>query len=150
MAGDDCGLYPELCRKVQVERKKRNMTAFYRIDKQSNLVVIHAEGVLTRRNFEEVRRHMMSDPDFDPQFSMLADCSAVTHVDLTAGEIRVLADMSPFDLTGRRAIVARRDVVYGLARMFEIVRSLRGDQHIRVFRNCNEALAWLFLKDQAA
>ena len=126
------------------------MAAFYRIDKQSNLVVIHAEGVLTRRNFEEVRLQMMNDLDFDPQFSMLADCSAVTHVDLTAGEIRVLADTSPFDLTARRAIVARRDVVYGLARMFEIVRSLRGDQHIRVFRNCNEALAWLFLKDQAA
>jgi hypothetical protein len=126
------------------------MTASYRIDKQNQLVVIQAEGVLTRNNFEEVRRQLMSDPDFDPQFSLLADCSAVTHVDLTAGEVRALADMSPFDLTARRAIVAKKDVVYGLARMFEIVRSLRGDQHIHVFRNCNEALAWLFIKDQAA
>jgi hypothetical protein len=126
------------------------MTAFYRIDRQNQLVVIHAEGVLTRKNFEEVRQQMMSDPDFDPQFSMLADCSAVTYVDLTAGEIRALADVSPFNLTARRAIVARKDVVYGLARMFEIVRSLRGDQYIRVFRNRNEAVSWLLLRDQAA
>jgi hypothetical protein len=34
--------------------------------------------------------------------------------------------------------------------MFEIVCGLRGNQHIHVFRNRDEALNWLLGKEQAA
>jgi hypothetical protein len=126
------------------------MPVSYRIDKRNGLVVIKATGVLTRSEFAETRRRLMSDPDFDPRFSQLADCTRVTRVTITAGEIRALADTSAFNLDARRAIVAKSDPVFGLARMFVTVRGLRGDEGIRVFRDRDQALVWLFKKDEAA
>jgi hypothetical protein len=93
----------------------------------------------------------LSDPDFDPSFSQLGDLSAVTGIDITADEVRIVAETSMFSLTARRALVGDSPEVYGLARMFSILRDFRGDREIRVFRSRKEALAWLLLEqDQAA
>jgi hypothetical protein len=40
------------------------------------------------------------------------------------------------------AIVAPTDVVFGLARMFQMMSEGRGN-HIEVFRGMDDALAWL-------
>ena len=126
------------------------MPLSYVIDKKNRLVLVTATGVLTVDEILEFRRQFTSDPDFDPNFSQLGDMSGVTQVVLTADEIKMLAETSPFSLTARRAFVGERPEVYGLARMFTTVRGLRGDQHTRVFRSRDEALAWLCKKDRAA
>jgi hypothetical protein len=128
-----------------------SMPLSYVIDKKNRLVVVTATGVLAVDEILEFRRQFSSDPDFDPDFSQLGDLSGVTKVVLTAAEIKMLAETGPFSHTARRAFVGLRPEVYGLARMFEIVRGLRGDQHVRVFHSRDEALAWLlFEKDRAA
>jgi len=39
--------------------------------------------------------------------------------------------------------VVPNDVIFGLARMYEILRELQGETGIRVFRTLDEALDWV-------
>ena len=125
------------------------MPVSYVIDKENRLVICTGTGVVTPDEVMEFRRQIVRDPDFDPSFSQLGDLSGIT-IDLTADEVKVLAERSPFSLTSRRAFVGKHPEAYGLARMFEIVRGLRGDLQVRVFRDREDALAWLLQKEQAA
>jgi hypothetical protein len=125
------------------------MPVSYVIDKENRLVISTATGVVTSEEIQGFRRQILQDPDFDPTFSQLGDLSLAT-LDLDADEVKVLAEGSVFSLTSRRALVGTSLEVYGLARMFEIVRGLRGDQAIRVFRTRDDALAWLLGRKQAA
>jgi hypothetical protein len=126
------------------------MPASYAIDKQKRLVVTSAWGKCTVEDALEFRRQILKDEDFDPSFAQLADFSAVTTIDISPGEVRMLAWMSPFSPGSRRAIVVQSQLAFGLARIFETLRTLRGERYIRVFHTREEALAWIFLKDQAA
>jgi hypothetical protein len=126
------------------------MPVSYVIDKENRLVISTATGVVTSDEIYTFRGQILQDPDFDPSFSQLGDFSSLETLDLDADEIKVLAERSVFSLTSRRAFVGTSLVVYGLVRMFEIVRGLRGDQQIRVFRTRDEALDWLLGKQQAA
>ena len=126
------------------------MPASYAIDKQKRLVVTCAWGVCTAQDALEFRRQILKDENFDPSFAQLADFSAVTTIDITPGEVRMLAGDNIFSPDSRRAIVVEGQLAFGLARIFETLRGLRGDRHVRVFHTRDEALAWIFLKDRAA
>jgi hypothetical protein len=126
------------------------MPVSYVIDKENRLVISTATGVVTSDEIYAFRRQILQDPDFDPSFSQLGDLSSLDTIDLDADEVKVLAERSVFSLASRRALVGTNLEVYGLGRMFEIVRGLRGDQQIRVFRTRDEALDWLLGKQQAA
>jgi hypothetical protein len=126
------------------------MPVSYAIDKENKLVVGTATGVVTLDEILESRRQLLNNPDFDPTFFQLGDLSGVTKVDLTADQVKMLAETSPFSPASRRAFVGESLEVYGLVRMFEIVRGLRGDHNVRAFRSCDKALAWLLKKDRAA
>ncbi len=126
------------------------MPASYVIDKQRRLVITRAWGICTVEDALEFRRRILADKDFDPNFAQLADFTGVTGIEITPGEVRMLAWVTPFSPDSRRAIVAENPVAFGFSRIYETLRGLRGDQHVRVFRNREEALAWIFLQDQAA
>ncbi len=126
------------------------MPASYSIDKQRRLVVTRAWGDCTVNDALEFRRQILKDKDFDPSFAQLADFTAVTGIDFTPGDVRLLSWVTPFSPESRRAIVVENPLAFGFARIYQTLRSLRGDRHVRVFRDRKEALAWIFLKDQAA
>jgi hypothetical protein len=126
------------------------MPVSYAIDKQKRLVVTCAWGTCTAEDALEFRRQILKDPNFDPSFDQLADFSAVTTIDITPAEVRMLAGGNIFSPYSRRAIVVQGQLAFGLARIFETLRGLRGDHHVRVFHTRDEALAWIFVKDQAA
>ena len=92
------------------------------------------------------QQRLASDPDFDPSFSQLVDLTHVTSVDVTASDIRKLAQANLFSCGSRRAILATSEVAFGLARMFEALRESAGEDGIQVFRDLNEALDWLFAR----
>ena len=48
-----------------------------------------------------------------------------------------------FSPRSRRACVVKDDAQFGLARMFEIHRDLKGESGIRVFRSMEKALEWI-------
>jgi hypothetical protein len=126
------------------------MPTSYKIDKRRKVVMCAFSGVVSRDDVLATREQLLQDPDFDPNYSQLLDLTGATQLDFKGNHVRFLADMSPHSLGSRRAIVAGSELEFGFARMFEIVRTLRGDQHIRVFRNRASALAWLIAKSKAA
>ena len=126
------------------------MPSSYVIDKERKLVITTAWGDCNAEDVLEFRKQVLRDSDFDPSFSQLADFTGVTKVDVSPDEVRMLATKSPFSTQSRRALVADNQVIFGLSKMFGILRNLRGEKLIRVFRSRSEALDWLLEKDKAA
>jgi hypothetical protein len=123
------------------------MPAFYKIDKERKLVMSSGSGVLTREDLLGHQERLLKDPEFDPTFSQLSDLTQITKVDVTPEDVRLAARKNIFSPQSRRALLVKDDLQFGLARMFEIHRELAGEKGIRVFRNIDEALDWIFAKD---
>lgn len=118
------------------------MPAGYTIDKARRIVMSSGSGILTKADLIAHRRKLTSDPDFDPDYSQVMDFSDVMDVDVEASDIREMATEHVFSPASRRAIIVRTNAIYGLARIFEIHRDMRGERGVRVFRNREEGLAW--------
>ena len=89
-------------------------------------------------------------PNSTRKFSQLADFSEVNSFDLTGDDVRELASKSVFSSQSRRALIASGDLAFGLGRMFEALRDLKGESGIRVFRDKEEALNWVLGKGKGA
>ncbi len=126
------------------------MPVSYEIDKAKRLVVCIATGVCTADDILGFHEEVVKDRDFDPSFSQLVDGTGITSTDITPSRMRILAERSPFLLTSRRAFVAESQLGFALARVYEIVRGLKGDRQIRVFRNRTAALDWVLQRNTAA
>jgi hypothetical protein len=133
-----------------IAEARGSMPIRYRIDRKKRLVECVLSGFITADHVLEFDLQIVRDPGFDPAFSQLIDCTAIEGTDVTPARMRVLAEESPFSATSRRALVAESPLGFGLSRVYEIVRSLRGDQHICVFRNRKQALNWLLEEREAA
>jgi hypothetical protein len=122
----------------------------YKIDKERKLVMSTGSGVVTMAESLAHQDNLLKDPDFAPSFSQLMDLTHVTELQLGTEDVRRIAQRPIFSGDSRRAIVASRDVVFGVLRMFEIFREHLGETGIRVFRNLDEALAWVLAKNSGA
>jgi hypothetical protein len=120
------------------------MPAFYKIDKEHRVVLSTASGVFDLAAALAHQDQLLADPDFDPSYSQLLDYSHVTDVRIDANDVRKLAERSVFWPCSRRAMYVTRDIEYGFARMFEMLRENAGEKGIRVFRNLDDALTWIF------
>ena len=93
---------------------------------------------------QAIRRH----PDFDPQFRELIDASKVTSFDVSSDEVRDFAvQPPPFAASARRVLVASEDLVFGLARMFQIFGAEQRP-HFEVVRTLEEAHQLLGIKGE--
>lgn len=90
---------------------------------------------------------LASSADYDPEADDLVDLSAVTRFDVSAEGLRKVMDLfAPIDQLGiatRLAIVAPADAVYGVARMYQMLRGDDVPEEISVFRDRAAADAWL-------
>ncbi|HYW32719.1 MAG TPA: hypothetical protein VE869_14565 [Gemmatimonas sp.] len=90
---------------------------------------------------------LLSAPDYDATADDLVDLRGVTHLGVTPEGLRGIMSMfTPIDELGiatRLAIVAPTDAVYGVSRMYELLRGDGVPEEIRVFRDLNAALQWL-------
>jgi hypothetical protein len=125
------------------------MANFYEIDKERRLITSTASGVITLREVWAHQEKLGKDPDFDPGFAQLLDVTQVTKLKLSSEDVRRVADSNTFSTNPRLAIVATSSLVYGMARMFQIFREMKGEEKTRVFRDRDEALAWVLGKDGA-
>jgi hypothetical protein len=77
---------------------------------------------------------------------MLCDCSNIENFDVSTKDIDDITEwqVSIDELIGdgRCAVIASKDSVYGMSRMWEILSSERSQQ-ICVFRQMNDAITWL-------
>ena len=120
------------------------------IDREAGIVYSTFYGDVDTAELVEqvaaIRRHS----DFDPQFRELIDASNVTSFDVSSDEVRDLAiQPAPFAPSARRVLVASEDLVFGLARMFQI---FGGEQrpHFEVVRTLEQAYQLLGLKRKLA
>ena len=74
----------------------------------------------------------------------IIDARDVEEVRVTAEGLRSISIATPYGPGSRRALVATSDVMFGMARMFEMLREEDGDV-FRVFRSMKEAMDWLDL-----
>lgn len=98
--------------------------------------------------------NLFADGAMRPGMKQLTDWRAVTHIDVTAETMRATAETirafverqrhQPNFTSSQLAIVVAQTVVYGMARMYQIL-SEEHDPHIGVFRDIDEARAWLGL-----
>jgi hypothetical protein len=135
-----------ICRDGSVEC----MSAFYTIDKERRLVLSSGAGVLTKEDLLGHMDRLSKDPDFDPDFSQVSDFRQIAALEIGPEDVRQLAQRNIFSPRSRRAFVVKDDFQFGLARMFEIHRELKGEMGIRVFRNFDEAMDWIMVGDASS
>jgi len=126
------------------------MPQFYKIDKERRLVLSTGSGVFSRADAAAHMEKLLRDPDFDPNYSQIADFTQVAKIELSAKDVHELAQRSVFSPQSRRALIVPNEVAYGLGRMFEMLRENQGEIGIRIFRNLEEALDWVFSKSASA
>ena len=120
------------------------MPVEYKIDKLSGGVFSSASGIITDLDAYSHQDKLRNDPEFDPCFFQLFDCTKVTQADLSTDAIHQLAERNPFGLGALRAFVAPSDLMYGLSRMFQILTDHHQDE-LSVFRDIHEARKHLSL-----
>ena len=117
----------------------------YRIDKARKLVLSCASGTFTVADLKAQHDALRADPDFSPEFDLLADFTQVTRFDISSAELAGMASSTVYSATSRLAAVSTNDEGYGLLRMYMAFREIRGgaEDQIRPFRNHDDALRWL-------
>lgn len=109
-------------------------------------------GVVT---FDQVIEHfdeLCADPGRPAQLDVLLDLRDIETLP-DRSQVRAVADevakLPPLGSWGILAVVASRDVVFGVSRMFETL-SQSTFRSTHVFRECEDAEAWLALHGGAA
>jgi hypothetical protein len=122
------------------------MPLSYRIDPEHSLILTTASGVLTDEHVLAHKKSLTADPDYDPSMKELTDLRAVTELDVTTQGVSAMAgyDRNNPDTEGRHrlALVASEDVVFGMARMYQMT-TVESDNRVGGFRTMKEARAWL-------
>ena len=117
-----------------------------KIDKDRRLARITAGGRVNVLELKEIFMETVGHEDWQADFNMLCDYSRIENFDVTSQDIDDLTEwQTSIDAligNGRCAVVASKDSVFGMNRMWEIFSSERSQQ-ICVFRQINDAVLWL-------
>jgi hypothetical protein len=125
------------------------MPAFYKILKERRVVLTTASGVFALADALAHQDQILADPDFDPRYSQLLDFTHIIKIELSTTDVRTLAERDVFWPTSCRAILVTTELGQGLARLFKMLRENAGEKGIRIFRNLDEALEWIFVMNTA-
>jgi hypothetical protein len=120
-----------------------SMAVRFEVDFVNRLVRTTFTEVVTHWDHSEHTLRLGLDPAFDPSFSELICFDEKASIRL--GFLDFRAESDPFSKDSKRAIVAARTypAVYGIARMFQLVR--REGANVKIFQTIPEAEAWLGL-----
>ncbi len=122
------------------------MATRHAIDKERRLVISTGSEQLT---FSQVKTHqdqLLNDPDFDPEFNQLIDLTAVTSLDISVDEAKIIARRKLFSFTSRRAFVAASPSIFGMGRVMEVYNEMSNvASQVRIFYDLPSALKWLGL-----
>ena len=99
-------------------------------------------GIVTETEVHEHNRALRTDPDFNPGYRQLVDCTGLTEILVGTPTINAVSQDQYFTPGTRRAFIATSDVAFGLARMFAL-RAEGSGQTIEVFRERRVAEEWL-------
>lgn len=126
------------------------MSIRVRADRALGLVVVTVEGLVTAADLAERAAPLLEDPAIAVMPTALFDMSGAAKADAPSDVLRDQAREASQRLDpslgagAKTAFVATRDEFYGLARMYEMLRS-ESPREFRVFRDRGEAERWLGL-----
>ena len=120
------------------------MPIFSQIDSSLGVVFSTFQGVVTANDLLTQIEVIHTDPAFQPSFNHLVDMRGATRFDVSSEGIRLVSTHSAFNEKSHRAIVAGKNDIFGMARMYQSFREWydKPDQ-VRVFRDMEEARRWL-------
>ena len=117
-----------------------------KIDKNRKMAHITANGKVNILELKDIFLETVEHEQWQAGFNMLCDYRNIENFDVSSKDIDEITvwQSSIDDLIGggKCAVVASKDSVYGMSRMWEMMSSERS-QHISVFRKVDEALSWL-------
>lgn len=114
------------------------------------LIVMVWQGTVTEEEFDRLATLLVESPEYNLSRLTLIDTSAADHFEGSAYPIRRIAHRAAANIDGRigqgarTAIVATRDELFGLGRMYQTLRE-PSPIEFRVFRSSVEAEEWLTL-----
>jgi hypothetical protein len=115
------------------------------IDPSKRAVYTTVTGALLEADPIQYLSDLLTHPDYTPGLSALVVCREVEAGQYSAAAVRRLARFTrdaESQLAGSRvAIVADQPLVYGLARMYQLLRE--APYQLQVFRERAQAEAWL-------
>ncbi|KPJ99887.1 MAG: hypothetical protein AMJ60_03465 [Desulfobacterales bacterium SG8_35] len=122
------------------------MSHSIKIDKERKLARITASGKVNVLELKAIFIETVRHEDWQSGFNMLCDYSKIEDFDVTPRDIEEIThwqtSIDPLIGKGRCAVVASKDSVFGMSRMWEILSS-DSSQQICVFRQMNNAVLWL-------
>jgi len=119
------------------------MPADFRIHPEHGFVFSRAWGELTDQDLLDHQSCLRSHPDFRPDMNQLFDFWDVSDVRVSSSGIRAYADSTPFSEKARRALVVRQPVMYGLARMLQMLTENVVPDTVVQRNNVQAACEWL-------
>ena len=123
------------------------MPITYDIDERAGRVHIVFSGVITDADLMSTFQRLYQDPRHRVGMGELTDCRPVERVEITGAGLQRLADatsawLDPAGTSWKVAVVVPNDEVFGLGRMYELMRE-GSPENVRVFRDIALAEGWL-------
>lgn len=117
------------------------------IDTETGLRTHVLIGAVSLEELKDALREVYERPDFRPEADTLCDlCQAdlgqFSHA-AVKGIVDYVAKHRGAPPGARTAVVVGRDLGFGLARMYEQMLMASTNLRVRVFRDMDEAMAWL-------
>ena len=128
------------------------MAATHHIDNKNKLIITSWNGEPSATEFIETLRKYQTEIKSNSEYidyDELLDLGEIKGFKISSDNLRMLGNIAAFSdkpgVHNKLAIVAESQLAYGLARMYEIYRSLNSNSNktIRVFKDKPEAIAWV-------
>jgi hypothetical protein len=131
------------------------MPVNYTYDEKENFVYTKGSGILTDDDLKGFAEEMAADPRIKPGLRELVDLRAV---DSVKGSTDALGYIIHINITNRKkyegkriAIVASRELLFGLSKYFEVISHIdNAPFRLEVFRKLSEAKEWLAIKEPSS
>ena len=115
-----------------------------RIDESAGLRIHTVSGEMTYDDVSRTLKAVNSEPEFRPELNVLWDLRGAALKMFSSSDVGKVVDVVRGNWTGARAaLVVARDADFGLARMYELQHDTAASGEIRVFRDLEEAKAWV-------
>jgi len=117
------------------------------IDNTIGLIRTTATGRVTGDDLVTYYKRLRSHPDFRSNLNEIFDLTDVTDANVDAADVRRLSgvteEFTRHGVTVKVAIIAPRDLEFGLSRMYEMLQD-QSMNDVRVFRDRADAEGWIF------
>ena len=109
--------------------------------------LITTTGEATVEDFDRLINEMLGRAEWKIGMSWITDHSDLDTGPLTVSDVKMIADLCAQNRerfgAGKIAVVLRRDLEFGLARMWAVFVEGRWDVEAGVFRSLDDAIDWL-------